>query len=250
MASEDNNFTPEFKAKVALEALAQKKQNLDRLSDKHDVPVSTILTWTVQIEKNADRFFSDTETDERENVDAKVTGEFKAEVALEALTQKKQNLEQLSDKYDIPVSKIQGWMEQIENNAVDIFPRQEPEDTADQAAEEQEVVEVDVTDENVAESLSYGVMGDKLNYKRLSFWSVLGTVLALIFVIGLIEMYEYSTQITRERISAESEYYEVNQINREAEETLSSFGVVDLEEGIYRIPIDSAINELAVDSNN
>lgn len=187
MASEDNNYTPEFKAKVALEALTQKKQNLDRLSDKYDVPVSKILTWTVQIEKNAAHVFSSVESKETE---------------------------------DQP------------------------------STEQEEVMEVDVSDEDVAESLSYGVMADNLNYKRLAFWSVLGVILVIIFVQALVEMYQYNTQVTRERISAQSEYYEVNRINNEAEETLSSFGVVDPEEGIYRIPIDSAMNEMAADTEN
>lgn len=182
--------------------------------------------------------------------DNNYTSEFKAKVALEALAQKKQNLDSVADKYDVPVSKILTWTVQMEKNAAQIFTLTEPEDTDDQSSTEEEVMEVDVSDEDVAESLSYGVMADRLNYKRLAFWSVLGIILVLIFVQVLVEMYEYNTQISRERISAQSEYYEVNRINREAEETLSTFGVVDLEESIYRIPIDSAINEMAADTEN
>lgn len=189
MASEDNNYTPEFKAKVAREALDQNKQNLDRLAKKHDVLVSVILDWTVKFEKHGEDAFADSGSGDK-GKDKQTT------------------------------------------------------------AEEEEVQDVEISDDNVAESISYGVMADNLNYKRLAFWSVLGVILVLIFVQALVEMYQYNTQVTRERISAQSEYYEVNRINNEAEETLSSFGVVDPEEGIYRIPIDSAMNEMAADTEN
>lgn len=187
MASEEKKYSPDFKKKVALEALNQDKKNLDQLSDKYNVPVSTILMWAVKVEKHSASIFSDTEKDD---------------------------------------------------------------DSDSQPIDEDESVDIDVTDEQISESVSSGVMGDKLNYKRLSYWSVLGMVLVAIFVIALMEMYEYNTRISQENISANAQNYDVNELNREAEETLSSFGVVDLEEGVYRIPIDSAINELAVDDDN
>ncbi len=90
-------------------------------------------------------------------------------------------------------------------------------------------------------------MLDQLNYKRLTFWSVFGTILVLIFVQALFEMNKYNERITQERVSAESEFYQVNDLRKEAQQQLESFGVVDLENGIYRIPIDSAINQMAVD---
>ena len=186
MASEEKNYSSEFKAKVALEALSQKKQNLDSLSDKYDVPVSAILTWTVQIEQNASNVFATTEAPELEE----------AHIA------------------------------------------------------EGETIDVEISDSKVADSISYGVMGDKMDLRRLTFWSVLGMILVVIFVQGLFEMYQYSTQISKQRISESSEYYEVNKLKREADETLSSFGVVNMEEGIYRIPIDSVISEMAVDEND
>jgi hypothetical protein len=36
-------------------------------------------------------------------------------------------------------------------------------------------------------------------------------------------------------------------MKKEGQQQLESFGVVDLENGIYRIPIDSAINQMAAD---
>lgn len=183
MASEEPTYSSEFKAKIALEALAQNKKNLDRLSDKYDVPVSVILTWTVQLERNAANVYATS-----------------------------------SEPANVTV------------------PRDE--DT---------VVDVEINDEKVSHSISYGVMGDKLDYKKLTFWSVLGVILVVIFVQLLMEMYDQATQINEDRISASSEYYDIQEQNRKDMERLSSFGVVDIENGVYRMPIDSVINDMAVD---
>lgn len=171
--------------------------------------------------------------------------EFKAKVALEALAQNKKNLERLSDKYDVPVSVILTWAVQLERNAAAVYESSTaPQDIE---TEEDTVVDVEIADEKVNESISYGVMGDELNYKRLTFWSVLGVVFVLVFVQLLIEMYDQATQVNQDRISASSEYYDVKEQNKKDKERLSSFGVVDIENGIYRMPIDSVINEMAVD---
>jgi len=184
MSNEDQTYSSEFKTKVAKQAIEQDKKNLDRLSEKYDVPVSTILTWAVQLEKDAPEFAAD----------------------------------------DEPAGGVQ---------------------QSEQAVADREEVAVEVTDENIADSFNYGVMFDKLNIRRLIFWSVLGMVLVVVFVFALREMYQYNRQLSDEAASGSTEFYQVNQQKRADTETLNSFGVVDLENGIYRIPIDSAINEMA-----
>lgn len=173
------------------------------------------------------------------------TAAFKKEVAQKALDRDKKNLDKLSENYDVPVSVILMWATELEKGGEDAF------DTVEEQKEpaEHEVTEVDVevTDKKVADSIEHGVMLDQLNYKRLVFWSVFGTILVLIFVKALYEMNQYNTQNTQERVSAESEYYQVNQMKRDSQQQLESFGVVDLENGIYRIPIDSAISQMAAD---
>jgi hypothetical protein len=88
-------------------------------------------------------------------------------------------------------------------------------------------------------------MFDKLNYKRLIFWSAFGIILVAIFVQALLEMYQYNVQTLENRVVGDGEFYKVNRLKVDAREHLNTFGVVDLEEGIYRIPIDSAINDIA-----
>ncbi len=51
MENEGKKYTADFKKEVAQKALDQDKKNLDRLSDKHDVPVSVILMWATELEK-------------------------------------------------------------------------------------------------------------------------------------------------------------------------------------------------------
>lgn len=178
---------------------------------------------------------------------ATYSSKFKANVALEALARNKQNLEPLSDKYDVPVSVILTWAVQLERNAAAVYQTSEEPTDISAPSQESDVVDVEIEDDEVSESIGTGVMGDNLDYKKLTYWSVLGIIFVVIFVQLLLEMYQMTTQINQERVSAESEYYEVTEQNQRDRERLSSFGVVDIEEGIYRIPIDSVMNDMAAD---
>lgn len=176
------------------------------------------------------------------------SAEFKKEVAQKALDQSKKNLDKLANEYDVPVSVILMWATELEKGGNEVFESSEEEQRdISHAHEDSEDVDVEISSEQVAESVDHGVMADKLNYKRLVFWSVFGTVLVIIFVRALFEMYQYNMQLTQERVSSESEYHQVNKMKEEGQQQLNSFGVVDLENGIYRIPIDSAINKMAAD---
>ncbi|MEL7832404.1 hypothetical protein [Fodinibius sp. Rm-B-1B1-1] len=174
------------------------------------------------------------------------SAEFKKEVAQKALDQSKKNLDKLAEQYDVSVSVILMWATELEKGGEDVF-KTEDEEQQSPSEEPTENVDIEITSEEIADSVEHGVMADKLNYKRLIFWSVFGTILVIIFVRGLMEMYEYNMNTTQERVSSESEYYQVNQMKKEARQQLESFGVVDLENNIYRIPIDSAINTMTAD---
>ncbi|MBN2730919.1 MAG: hypothetical protein JXR26_00690 [Balneolaceae bacterium] len=124
---------------------------------------------------------------------------------------------------------------------------EEPTYSSESKAKEDTVVDVEINDENVSDSINHGVMGDKHDYKKLTFWSILGILFVVIFVQLLMEMYDQATQINNDQISASSEYYDIREQERKDTERLSSFGVVDIENGVYRMPIDSVINDMAVD---
>lgn len=99
------------------------------------------------------------------------------------------------------------------------------------------------------EYLSYGVMHDKHNIKNLTFWSVLGIVIFGVLLVGIFYMYHSNKLIFTEEASVRSEHQEVARMKQQAQERLTSFGVIDEEEGIYHIPIDSAIT-LYIDEQN
>lgn len=177
------------------------------------------------------------------NEDKTYSAEFKAEVAKKAIDQGKKNLDNLSKEYEVPVSTILTWAVQLEKNAETFFERSEEAENVEEHIADEEEIDIEVTDKEIADSLEHGVMYDRLNIRRLVFWSILGMVLALLFIFALREMYQYNRMVSNEAASSSTEFYQVNQQKREANETLNSFGVVDLENGVYRIPIDSAINE-------
>ena len=69
----------------------------------------------------------------------------------------------------------------------------------------------------------------------------------LLFVVSLIFFSQYSYTNAQRNASVTSTYYEITKLTEDAEAHLNSYGVVDAEEGVYRIPIDEAINKLATD---
>lgn len=181
--------------------------------------------------------------------ESKYSPDFKKKVARKALEQSKQNLESLSGQYDVPVSVILMWATELEKGGEEVF--ETAEEDSERNEEESEKVNLSISDGEIASSVEHGVMFDNLNYKRLIFWSLLGVILVIVFVQALFEMYQYNEQALQDRVSAESgEFYQANQLNKKAEEKITSFGVVNLEEGTYRMPVDSVINDMAVDGDN
>jgi transposase-like protein len=173
----------------------------------------------------------------------KYSSEFKAKVALEAVAQGRSVIEKIAQKHDVSEEDVIEWAAQLQDEASQIFTTETAQ--ADEAVTE----DVDITTENeeFAGAVEHGVMSDTLNYNKLIFWSTLGTALVIIFVIGLVYFSQYSLFEVQKQVSAQSGYSEVKELKAEQDQELNSFGVVDLEEGIYRIPIDSAISRIATD---
>lgn len=176
----------------------------------------------------------------------KFTPEFKIKVAKEAIAQDKQNLDKLSDQYDLPVSTILTWtMEYEKGNISQSEEKQIKDPESEPGFDADQMIDLEVNDPKISEALQYGAMKDEHNYKRLIFWCVFGVLLVVLFIESLRQMYGVSFQWTLDQKAEQSEFYNINELRGDALERLNSFGVIDQEEGIYRIPIDSAINELA-----
>ena len=108
-------------------------------------------------------------------------------------------------------------------------------------------VEISSDNEHFVHAVSYGDEEEGLSYAPLIKWSVIGIATVVVLVVGLIFFSQFSFTNALRTVSESSTHYEIVKLNEEAEATLNSFGVVDLEEGVYHIPIDEAINKLAVD---
>lgn len=113
----------------------------------------------------------------------------------------------------------------------------------------QKNIHIEVGDEEVVRSIEHGVMEDKPNYKRLVFWSLFGIVIFVVFLISLMGMYDYNNFMFSQQVSEQSTFTQINELRAEDQERLSSFGVVDEEQGVYHIPIDSAIKIMASGNN-
>lgn len=108
-------------------------------------------------------------------------------------------------------------------------------------------VTLETADTSFAGAVSHGVNDDTMNYSKLFIWSGLGIITVVVFVVALMFFAQYSFFNAQQNASVTSSYLEVTKLKADQTEELNSFGVVDLEKGIYRIPIDEAINKIAVD---
>lgn len=157
------------------------------------------------------------------------SSEFKAKVVLEASSAEGDGVQQIADKYNVTTEEIAIWARDMGISGVD---------SSDPSTDE---ITLEVKNESFYSAVDFGAQEDKLNYKRLTFWTVFGTAFVLIIVVSLIYVFDSTVSSTQQQVSAQSQYLDVNELKMRDEATLSSFGVVNPEAGIYRIPIDSAI---------
>jgi len=61
----------------------------------------------------------------------------------------------------------------------------------------------------------------------------------------LIQFAQASWFDAQNEAAVNSQFSEIKELKAKDAETLNSYGVVDLENGTYRIPIDQAINKIA-----
>ncbi len=170
------------------------------------------------------------------NDSKKFTLEERTKIALEAASGDRGKMINLAEKHDVTVEEIEKWIREtgVKNvKSVD--------------ADDQESVSIIATEE-FANDYEFGATPDKLNYSRLFFWSIFGTVVILLIIVSIFNLHDYTYDGVIQQSSEESMYYDIDQMEASSKEHLNSFGVVDLEEGIYRIPIDSAITKIAEES--
>lgn len=176
----------------------------------------------------------------------KHTAEFKAKVALEASGMSVSKLSTLAKKYEVTETEILSWVKELNEKASHLFS--EDESHSEHHAPVKGIdVTLETSDEELIVSVAHGVNDDNLNYKRLTFWSLFGTAIVVVMVIGLVEFSQFAIYQAQEQVNNQTVSFDITRLQAEQNETLNSFGVVDLENGVYRIPIDSAISRIAKD---
>lgn len=167
------------------------------------------------------------------NESKKYTLEEKTKIALEASSG---SVEDTAEKYGIKAEVIREWID--ETGVGDIMSPEAGED---------DKVSLIVSDK-FASDFDYGATYDNLNYKTLFYWSTFGTTIIVLFVLAIFFVFVYTFQGFEQDTSDRSQYFDINELQRIEQTRLNSFGVIDPEEGVYHIPIDSAITRLAQDT--
>lgn len=170
------------------------------------------------------------------NDSKKFTLEEKTKIALEAASGDRGKMINLAEKHDVSVEKIEEWIR--ETGVSDVKKTD---------ADEEESLSIIAT-EDFAKDYEFGATPDNLNYSRLFFWSIFGTVVILLFIVAVFNVYDYTYDGVNQQSAETSLYYDIDQLEASSTEQLNSFGVVNPEEGIYSIPIDSAITKIAQES--
>jgi hypothetical protein len=157
------------------------------------------------------------------------TDEEKAAIALKAVSGDEETIRSLAEEHGVSVDDIHTWIRETGVSPVDNGDDDE--------------VTLEASDE-YARSLEYGASFDMPNYKRLVFWSAFGSAVVLLIIVSIFYVHSYTATSAADASAQTSQFYEIEQLKEKDQATLNSFGVVDPEEGIYRIPIDMAISSI------
>lgn len=169
------------------------------------------------------------------------TLEFKAKVVLEAVSGDEVRPREVAEKYDVTPEQILLWAREM-NISDENLEKLAGKVGADSSAN---IVELDTTDDVFVSELQYGASYDTLNLKNLLYWGVFGTVFVIVIVILLFVLFDYSDVSTAQQAAVDSDYREIMELRQHEQETLTTFGVVDPESGVYRIPVDSVITRMS-----
>ncbi len=87
-----------------------------------------------------------------------------------------------------------------------------------------------------------GVMDDALDIKMLTFWSLITVIFMAAMIYGGYRIYKFWGFESRMEQAISTQYKELQQKRAADAQHLSTYGIVDGEAGVYRIPLESAID--------
>lgn len=112
----------------------------------------------------------------------------------------------------------------------------------------QEVTEVEIQGDNhLASNTKLGVEKDELSLSKIIAWALAMIVVIAGFFIVLPYSFNIATSIKQNELSTNVEYYMIKELRQKDATSISTFGIVDKEAGIYRVPVDSVINMMATE---
>lgn len=93
----------------------------------------------------------------------------------------------------------------------------------------------------VKNSINYGVTPDDLDYKKLFGLTFVGIILIVVLVIFAVVLFDYYAFNSSQEAAKNAVFYNIEELRAMDKEILSTFEVIDTENGVYRVPVDSAI---------
>lgn len=112
----------------------------------------------------------------------------------------------------------------------------------------QEVTPVEIEgDDHLKSSSKLGVEKDELALGKILIWA--GAIIGLIAVFFVILPYAFNVAdaIKEDEVARNADNYLIKDLRIDANKQLNTYGIIDKESGVYRMPIDSAIKLIAID---
>jgi hypothetical protein len=97
-------------------------------------------------------------------------------------------------------------------------------------------------DQEFALSVEKGVMDDTLDIKMLTFWSIITIAFMIAMAYSGYRIYKFYGFQSRAEQAVSADYKELRLKRAADAQHLGTYGMVDGDTGVYRIPIDAAID--------
>lgn len=110
-------------------------------------------------------------------------------------------------------------------------------------------VEVTTSDQTITLGYEKKVMQDHVDMKMLTKWTFLTILFMIVLVICAYNIYNYWGFRSKINAAINTEYKDLQQKRSNDAEVLGTFGVIDGDAGIYRIPLDAAIDSYVNEQN-
>lgn len=112
----------------------------------------------------------------------------------------------------------------------------------------QEVTPVEIEGDDLLKSnTSIGVESDDLSLAKIIGWASAIIALIVVFFVALPYAFNIASDVKKDELAKTTISYELKELRDNEYKSLNTFGIVDKENGVYRMPIDSVINILSVD---